>query len=642
MSQIPLHLCFTKYFWKTWYKKKRKAWQVFIFETKKKYRRKRTYKYAFWKITKTDKRKKKFNFRISGPISRRKFSFLLKTNYKPWWWKTAITSFLLVLLGIPTAYFGYPKLKEYKFYKFKKTAHAALQSDDLQTALLTSQAAYLLNREDFSNLKTLVEAAEKLNHPRLLEWLKILANHPKAGTEEHSKYLNGLLRIKWVDDAQKWLAQNLSSFPEKDRVYYKCLILANRDQESKYQAIQNGLVYISQNPGISPLSEFIWDLSLQSQQIFFYEEAIKQMTECVNSNSSLTAPALRRLLKTQTGSLDKRKAWAKKLWGMKNLSLVDAILCLNASFGEKVINGNSILHVLQNEFPELSAPNAKNKLISLLNQVGRPEAASSILQDYESNITQAKESFLNTIQSALQHQDTDLAQNLILQATPNLSATEKIFFSHLLKEVESEEGLSSEYLAKIFAECDEEEFETIRLFLRFFKTPDFLISFIEQMEMLKPEQIGLKYLLATSYRRTGNFSKLKEILRRTPLPETVFDIEGERQTCTQKTLYGIDIEACTKWAESAFSQNPDAQATRFALALCYLQKNEPQNALSLLSPYLQIPPPLCPTQRIIGSLTLHRNQSFDLAKKWAPIQEISLLTDAEKNLLKEITRVQDR
>jgi len=469
-----------------------------------------------------------------------------------------------------------------------------------------------------------------------LEWLKILANHPKAGTEEHSKYLNGLLRIKSVDNAQKWLAQNLSSFPEKDRVYYQCLILANRDLESKYQAIQNGLDYISQNPGTSPLSEFIWDLCLQSQQIFFYEEAVKQMTNSVSNNSTLTGPALRRLLKTQIGSLDKRKAWAKKLWSMKNLTLLDAILCLNASFGEKVINGNSILHILENEFPEFSTLDAKNKLITLLNQVGRPETANIILQDYESNITQAKESFLITIQSALEHQDTDLAQNLILQATPNLSATEKIFFSHLLKEVESEEGLNSEYLAKIFAECDEEELETIRLFLRFLKTPDFLVSFIEQMEILKPKQIGLKYLLATSYRRTGNFSKLKEIIRRTPLPETIFDIEGERQTCIQKALYGLELEACTKWAESAFSKNTDSQANRFTLALCYLQKNDPQNAQVLLANLLQGPPPICPTQRIIGSLTLHRNRAYELAKKWAPMKHIALLTDAEKTFLYEI------
>ena len=636
MTPVPLHLYFTKYFWKKWYRKKRKAWQVFIFETKKKYRRKRTYKYVFWKFTKTEKNKKKLKFRILSPISKRKFSFLLKTNYKPWWWKTVITSFLLVLLGIPTVYFGYPKLKEYKFYKFKKTAHAALQSDDLQTALLTSQAAYLLNREDLLNLKTLVQSAKKLKHPRYLEWLESLVNHPQVSVEDRSDYLTALVQNKWLDDASTWLAKLSPELKEHDRIYYECLILAHQGDELKYSAIQKGLEYLSQNPGISPMSELIWDLSLQSQQIYFYEEAVKQMTACANTDSLLTAPALRRLLKSQTGTTEKRKGWAKKLWSMKNLSLVDAILCLNASFGEKVINGNSILHVLQNEFPELSAPDAENKLISLLNQVGRPESANQILLGNESNRTTSKQIFLDTIQSAIDNRQTDLAEHLILQAAPDLSTTEKKFFDHLQAEIQGTKKLSIDELAKIFSDCNEEELDTVRLFLRFFQNPDFIISFLEKMEVQRPNQIGLKYLLTTSYHRTGDYKKLREIVKRTPIPEVVGDIAGERQTCIQKTLYGIDIEACTNWAESAFTQNPKSHATRFALALCYLQKNEPLDALSLLRPYLQKPPPLCPTQRIIGSLTLHRNQSFDLAKKWAPVQEVSLLTDVEKTFMKEI------
>lgn len=642
MTLVPLHLYFTKYFWKKWYQKKRKAWKVFVFETKKKYRRKRTYKYVFWKFTKTEKNKKKVQFRISSPISKRKFSFLLKTNYKPWWWRTVITSILIVLLGIPTAYFGYPKLKEYKFYKFKKTAHAALQSDDLQTALLTSQAAYLLNREDFSNLDTLVQVAKKLRHPKYLEWLKSLSDHPQASIEVHSDYLTALVQNKSLDDASTWLTKLSPELNDHDRIYYKCLIWAQQGDELKYSAIQQGLEYLSQNPGISPMSELIWDLSLQSQQIYFYEEAVKQMTECVDTNSAITAPALRRLLKSQTGTKEKRKDWAKKLWSMKNLSLVDAILCLNASFGEKVINGNSILNVLQKEFPELSTPGAENKLISLLNQVGRPESASQVLQGSESNITSSKQIFLNTIQSAIEHRHTDLAQNLILRTAPDLSPTEKKFFDHLQAEIHGTKKLSIDELTKIFSDCNEEELDTVRLFLRFFQNPDFIISFLEKMEFQRPNQIGLKYLLATSYHRRGDYTKLREILQRTPMPDVVGDIAGERQTCIQKTLYGIELEACTKWAESAFSKNPEGQATRFALALCYLQKNEPQNALSLLRPYLQNPPPRCPTQRIIGSLTLHRNQSFDLAKMWAPIQEISLLTDAEKKLLKEIIGFQNR
>ena len=638
MTPPPLHLYFTKYFWKKWYQKKKKSLQVFVFETKKKYRRKRTYKYVLWKFTKTEKNKKKVQLRISSPISKRKFSFLLKTNYKPWWWRIFISSILIVILGIPSAYFGYPKLKEYKFYKFKKTARAALQSDDMQTALLTSQTAYLLNREDLSNLETLVQAAKKLRHPRYLEWLNFLSNHPQSSIEVRSDYLTALVKNKRLDDATTWLTKLSPDLKEKDRIYYECLILAHQGDELKYAAIQKGLDYLSQNPGISPVSELIWDLSLQSQQIYFYEEAVKLMIDCANNDSTLTAAALRRLLKTQSGTTEKRKSWAKKLWKMKNPSLLDAILCLNASYGEKVINGKSVLHVLQNEFPELSTPEAKNKLISLLNQVGRPESANQILQLNESNITSSKQIFVHTIQSAIEHRQADLAEDLILQLTPDLSPIEKKFFDHLQAEIQGTKKLSINELAELFSDCNEEELDTVRLFLRFFQNPEFIISFLEKLEVKRPNQIGLKYLLATSYHRTGDYIKLREIVKRTPIPEVVSDIVGERQTCIHKSFYEQDLDDCLRWAEDAFASNPQNLATRYALALCYLKVGETKQAFSLLVPYFSSSPPSCPTQRLIGALTLHRSNRKKQALAWSPTRHRSLLIDAERELLSEIHR----
>ena len=124
------------------------------------------------------------------------------------------------------------------------------------------------------------------------------------------------------------------------------------------------------------------------------------------------------------------------------------------------------------------------------------------------------------------------------------------------------------------------------------------------------------------------------------MPETVSNLIGERQTCIHKSLYNIDLDTCSAWAEQAFSKDPTSQANRFTLALCYLQKNEPQSAQALLDPILRNPPPRCPTQRLIGSLTLHRNELFELARKWSPVDQFSLLTDAEIVLLKEIHRKQ--
>ena len=66
-----------------------------------------------------------------------------------------------------------------------------------------------------------------------------------------------------------------------------------------------------------------------------------------------------------------------------------------------------------------------------------------------------------------------------------------------------------------------------------------------------------------------------------------------------------------------------------------LQKKEAGSAQALLSTDFQRPPPLCPTQRLIGALTLHRNQYFELSKQWSPTEHLSLLTDAEKKLLQE-------
>ncbi len=641
MSLNPLSLYLTKFFWKTWLKKKRKAWKVFLFELKRKITQPRLYQYLLWKLTKKDKNAKTFRFKFPKnlPLTKGKFLFLLKAKKKPWWWSLSLIALVLVLIGVPSVYIGYPLLKEYKFKRFEKTARSALQNGDLQTSLLTSQAAYIINPANLSNLKILVQSAEELNHPHLMRWLKALANHPHSEKEGRSKYLQGILRWGQLSDAQNWLSEIAGSLLEKERTYFQCLIFAQNGEEGKYEAFRLASDFLEQHPFDSPLSEFIWDLSIQSQQVFFYEEAISGMKEAAKLSSPLAKEALRRLLQTKTGSVKERKEWAKKLWRSDEPSLADAVLCLNASFGENKIDGSNVLQVLQQEFPELSIFDTKHRLIELLNQVGRPESAHQLLFSQEFNSTQVKGLYLNTIGSAFAEKEPSLAEDLIINAGPSLTENEKHFFDLLLND-SKDQKVEEVYLAEIFADCSDDELDTIRLFLRFFQNPQFLIGFLEEMEQRRPRRVGLKYLLAASYQRLGDFEKLRNILLRTPIPETVSDLTGERQTCIHKSLYNIDLDTCSAWAEQAFSKDPTNQANRFALALCYLQKNEPQSAQALLAPIFRNPPPRCPTQRLIGSLTLHRNQLFDLARKWSPTDNFSLLTDAEIVLLKEIHREQ--
>jgi len=119
----------------------------------------------------------------------------------------------------------------------------------------------------------------------------------------------------------------------------------------------------------------------------------------------------------------------------------------------------------------------------------------------------------------------------------------------------------------------------------------------------------------------------------------VGNLSGERQTCILKSFYGQDLNDCLRWAEVAFTSNPQNLATRYALALCYLKIGETNQAFSLLVPYFNSTPPLCPTQRLIGALTLHRSNRNQQALAWSPIRHRSLLIDAERELLAEIHRL---
>ena len=639
MAHLPMHLYFTKYFWKKWYQKKRKAWQVFVFETKKKYRRKRTYKYVFWKFTKTEKNKKKVQLRISSPISKRKFSFLLKTNYKPWWWRTVITSIFIVFLGIPAAYFGYPRLKEYKVHRFQKTARAALENNETYTALQTSLAAELAQPGDLPNLRILVKAAAQSQHPRLTEWRRKLANHAQSNPQEREEYLKLLLDRGAREEAEQWFLSLPHGIEKQEHIYLQCQIIAQNEEEGIAQAFSLANDYLQENPTATQLCEFFWDLCIRSQQVFFWEEGLKQMRKAAQMDGGHAKGALRRLLKMKIGTIDERKVWANKLWKYPSPSMEDAILCMNASFGENLINGTNLVRVLQQDFPELTLPENKLQLAQLLNRVGRPESAKEILNDEIVEDSEKKEIYLKTIVAALSEEQGQMAYELIQETTSVLSPNEIHFFTLLLEShFWEKDSATPEEFASNLAHCTSEELQTIRLFLRFSQSPDFVITFLEELAKRNPERTGIKYLLTNSYQRTGKFTKLENLLKTLSLPERVGSVSGERQTCILKSFYGQDLDDCLRWAEDAFASNPQNLATRYALALCYLKMGETNQAFSLLAPFFNASPPLCPTQRLIGALTLHRSNRTKQALAWSPIRHRSLLIDAERELLSEIHR----
>jgi hypothetical protein len=641
MTPLPLHLYFTKYFWKKWYKKKKKSWQVFVFETKKKYQRKRTYKYAFWKLTKKEKYPKKFRLRKLLPkVSYRKLRFIAKSHKKPWWFTSGIVLALLLFLGMPVFFLGYPMLKEYKVYRFQKTARAALENNETNTALQTSLVAEIIEPGNLSNLRVLVKTAVRLSHPRLVEWRKAVAEHPHSNPKEREEYLKLLLSLGARGEAEQWYNGLPQAIKKKERIYLQCLILAEKEEEGIAQAFSLANDYLQENPTASPLCEFFWDLCLRSQQIFFWEEGLKQMRKAAQMDHSVSRKAIRRLLQIEAGSMEERKKWASKLWKFPSPTLEDAILCMNASFGENRINGINLISVLKQDFPELTEPENKVQLANLLSRVGRPDSAKEILSDEAVRDVEKKDTYLQTIVAALSEEHDQMALELIQQSASNLSPNEIHFFTLLLGSlIDKKDSATPEELASNLAHCTPEELQTIRLFLRFAKSPDFVITFLEELANRNPERTGIKYLLTNSYQRTGKFTILENLLETITLPERVGNLSGERQTCILKSLYGQDLDDCLRWAEGAFASNPQNLATRYALALCYLKIGETNQAFSLLVPYFNSTPPLCPTQRLIGALTLHRSNRNQQALAWSPIRHRSLLIDAERELLAEIHRL---
>jgi hypothetical protein len=631
-----MHRYFQKRFWKSVLRKKKKVWSVSTNELRRKFSTRKIYKFLLWRLTRKEDKARKRRFRIWPKISAGHLWFAIKAPKKPWWIVAGGLALFVIITALPAFFIGYPLLREYKFQRFHKTAKAALAKDDTYTALLTAQTAHLLQPENLHALKTLVEAANVSKHHKLYIWQRILADHPEANFTERSDFLKSTLKQRNLAEAKEWVKQLPSTIPNKEKVYFQCLTLAVQDDDARFNAYLLADDFLQKNPFSSPICEFSWDLCLQSNQKYLFEEAVKEMRSASNLSSPIAFEALRRLLELDTGTDAERKEWARKLWQIKKPSLSDAVLCLNASYGDKRINGISLINALKKDFPELEEKDNKNQIIQLLNRFGRPQTASELLPK-DLNSSQHKGTYFNTIQSALIAEENQLAQTLIASTMPSLSFNERRFFDLLITQARpGSSPLNQEQLAKMFTHCSSEELDTIRTFLPFFQSSNFIVCFLEELEKRAPNRLGIKYLLATSYHRLGMHEKLREIVERTDLPEIIQNLEGEMQTCIQKTLYKIDLPSCTSWAELAFSENPQNQSIRYTLALCYLMKKESSNALILLSPNFQNAPPLCPTQRLIGALTLHRNQRFELSQMWAPREHLSLLTDAERKLLKEV------
>ena len=195
------------------------------------------------------------------------------------------------------------------------------------------------------------------------------------------------------------------------------------------------------------------------------------MKAAIHLSSPLSFEALRQLLQLKTGTDTERKSWAKKLWQTNKATLYDAVLCLNASYGEKRINGKSLLNALKQNFPDLRERQQANRLIGLLNLVGRPQTASQLLPD-DLNFTQHKKTYLDTIHASFNSDNKNLAKNLIIKANPSLSQNERRFFNLLLRQANPNGNqLNEEQLAEMFSHSTNDETGYYSLLFALLKAP---------------------------------------------------------------------------------------------------------------------------------------------------------------------------
>ena len=630
---------FTKSYWKFIFQRKVKSlriWRRNAFDFSK---RKKRLSYILWIVNRSGKGPSwRFWRGWKRPqwTSPRFVRFLFKTGQRPLPLKLAFLALILIpVLGF-TIWIGYPMLKEVKAYRLNKTAKAALEAKDYRTAFLTSQSSNLLKPGEAEVLRRLVKTAIILRHPRTMEWVLELANHPEATAEDKLSYPRNCIILGENELAITWMEEQ-SSLDEasEEMTYLECLARARREAQGEFEAFRIAKSFLAANPGSSRIRDFLWDLCLGSSQPYLVAQGTYHLRGAAKGRDERARKASRRLLLQPSIAREEKKSIAVNLWNLGKPTLTDAILCLDAAYGERKISADKLFFILGQEFDDLHRDSTKGEIIDLLNQVGRPETSLQILEKKNPLSSGEKGRRLRTMRASLSAGDRGTFRELVTDSNRSLSTVEKSFFDFLLLE----KGGPSESFEKDFKEilssADSGDLDSIRSFIHLTDNTTFLLGFISELERRSRDNPGIKYLLATCYRRLGDHEALRKTLLETAMPNSVSNFSGEQQTCFLKASYGQDLDRCAEWAEKALVQYPQSRSTRYALALCYLRMGDSAAALALLRADFASDPPLCPTQRVIGAVALKRSGAAELARKWAPADHLALLLQPEKVLLRE-------
>ena len=280
--------------------------------------------------------------------------------------------------------------------------------------------------------------------------------------------------------------------------------------------------------------------------------------------------AIRRILKAQLGSVEDLKVLAKKLWKHENLTIEETILAMNAVYSDTHLSLENLMFLLDKEFENINEPQTRIEIINLLNQIGRKDLARDLMNQEAANKSTGQNEILEKILSGMQLEDKVSVRNLLYVSETILSHQVRRFLNYMFKR-KTNTPINDDEMDQILATARNQDLEIMQRFIFLFKDAECIIRFVEELEKRSQNHAGIKYILATCYRRLNRGDDLENTLVRTRMPEKVSNFSGELQTCMLKSLYGQDLNRCRKWAEDAVGQHPSNLSARYALALCYLK-----------------------------------------------------------------------
>jgi hypothetical protein len=544
----------------------------------------------------------------------------------------AVRSLLVLMALAPLAIPVYYGLRIWRIDNFLEASVVALANNELITAWRTAHAAHLMEPDDIEILRALRNASGEAKHPRSIEWSLKLVGHPEATDDDRLRFVELAVDRGKRELAEQQLAQLERNGASRMKTDYLRLILTlSRGQAAKPEAFALARSMLARGSATLETYRLYWSLCLDPSYPSLANEGMSHLRQTAKHNDELGREALRQLLRTKAITKNEYRDCARRLWQFPQPTRNDALLCINAAYFGKTLPIDKLRSLLAERFGPFTDPEETHKIAKVLSELGRPKTAEALLLA-ETNATRRASFLPELLRARVLSKRHEEAAVTLRDGNTSLSPSENLFFGSLLAQKNKKTEQAQALLARSFERATSSDLATIRQFIPLHDNPNAVVTLLERLEKDEHTPTGFRYLLATCYQRLGRNDALEKILARTPIPSSDTAPAAE-QTCRLKTLYGQDLPACRRLAENLVTRHPATVSYRYTLALCYLTSGSPHDAHAILGPYLYATPPVCPSQRLVGAVTLAAVDRKADAIRWAPYAHKDLLLKPERNLL---------